>query len=219
MLEICRFLGLAGYYRCFVQNFSSIAKPLTRLTEKGADFEWDNDCEVSFQTLKHKLVKAHILSLSESGKRFTVYTDASRIGLGCVLMQDGKMLAYGSRQLKKHERNYPTHDLESAVVVFALKSWRHYLYGETFDIYTDHNSLKYIFTQKELNLRQRRWLELIIVYDLTIQYHSGKANVVADALSRTGVLKVVMLLITDLDRMGVSLCYAGTAREETQMLI
>jgi hypothetical protein len=145
LTEIHSFLGLAGYYRCFVQNFSSIAKPLTRLTEKGVDFEWDNDCKVSFQTLKHKLVNAPILSLSESGKCFTVYTDASRIGLGCVLMQDGKVIAYGSRQLKKHEKNYPTHDLELAAVVFALKSWRHYLYGETCDIYTDHKNLKYIF--------------------------------------------------------------------------
>jgi hypothetical protein len=127
-------------------------------------------------------VNAPILSLFESGKRFTVYTDASLIGLGCVLMQDGKVIVYGSRQLKKHERNYPTHDLELATVVFALKSWRHYLYGETCDIYTDHTSLKYIFTQKELNMRQYRWLELIKDYDLTIQYHLGKANVVADAL-------------------------------------
>jgi hypothetical protein len=126
---------------------------LTRLTEKGVDFEWDNDCEVSFQTLKHNLVEAPKLSLFESGKHFTVYTDASRIGLGCVLMQDGKVIAYGSRRLKKHERKYPTHDLELAAVVFALKSWRHYLYFETYDIYTDHKSLKYIFTQKELNLR------------------------------------------------------------------
>jgi hypothetical protein len=122
MTEIHSFLGLAGYYRRFVQNFSSIAKSLTRLTEKGVDFEWDNDCEVSFQTLKHKLVNAPILPLSESGKRFTIYTDASRIGLGCVLMQDGKVIAYGSRQLKKHERSYPAHDLELAAMVFGLKS-------------------------------------------------------------------------------------------------
>jgi hypothetical protein len=97
--------------------------------------------------------------------------------------------------------------------------WRHYLYGESCDIYIDHKSLKYIFTQKELNLRQRRWLELIKDYDLTIQYHPGKANVVADALSRTGVSKVVMPLIVDLDRMGITLCYVGTARKETQMHI
>ena len=148
-----------------------------------------------------------------------MYTDASRVGLGCVLMQDGKVIAYASKQLKKHERNYPTHDLELAAVVFALKLWRHYLYGESCDIFTDHKSLKYIFTQKELNLRQRRWLELIKDYDLTIHYHPGKANVVADALSRTGVPKAAMPLVADLDRMGVSFCLTGTAREETQMLI
>jgi hypothetical protein len=120
VIEIGSFLGLAGYYRRFVQNFSSIPKPLTRLIEKGVDFEWDNDCEVILQTLKHKLVNAPILSLSESGKRFMVYIDASCTGLGCVLMQNGKVIAYGSRQLKKHERNYPTHDLELAAVLFAL---------------------------------------------------------------------------------------------------
>ena len=115
--------------------------------------------------------------------------------------------------------NYPTHDLELAAVVFALKIWRHYLYGESCDIFIDHQSLKYIFTQKELNMRQRRWLELIKDYDLTIQYHPGKANVVADALSRTGVPKTCMTLIGDLDRMGISLCYAGVAHEEAQLLI
>jgi hypothetical protein len=164
-------------------------------------------------------VNAPILSLFESDKRFTVYTDASRIGLRCVLLQDDKVIADGSRQLKKHERNYPTHDLELTAVVFALKSWRHYLYGETCDIYTDHKSLKYIFTQKELNMRQRRWLELIKDYDLTIQYHPGKANVVADALSRTDVPRTGMSLIVVLDRMGITFCYVGVAHEETKMLI
>jgi hypothetical protein len=190
--EIRSFLGLAGYYWCFVPNFSSIAKPLTRLLEKGILFVWSSDCEVSYQTLKNKLVNAPILALPESGKRSTVYTDASRIGLGCVLMQEGRVIANGSKQLRKHEGNYPTHDLELATVVFALKSWRHYLYGESCDIYTDHKSLKYIFTQKELNLRQHRWLELIKDYDLSIHYHPGKANVVANALSRSEVPKVTL---------------------------
>ena len=113
-----------------------------------------------------------------------VYSDASRQGLGYVLMQNDRVIAYASRQLKKHEENYPTHDLELAAVVFALKIWRHYLYGVPCRIFTDHKSLQYIFTQKELNLRQRRWLELIKDYDCTIEYHPGKANVVADALSR-----------------------------------
>jgi len=164
-------------------------------------------------------VNAPILVLPESGKRFTVYTDASHIGYGCVLMQEGRVIVYASRQLRRHEVNYPTHDLELAAVVFVLKIWRHYLYSESCDIFTDHQSLKYIFTQKELNMRQRRWLELIKDYDLTIQYHPGKANVVADALSRTGVPKTCMTLIGDLDRMGISLCYAGVAHEEAQLLI
>ena len=105
-------------------------------------------------------------------------------GLGCVLMQEGKVVAYLSHQLKVHEKNYPTHDLELVVVVHALKTWRHYLYGQKWDIYTDHKSLKYIFTKLELNMRQRIWLELIKDYELKIHYHPGKANVVADALSR-----------------------------------
>jgi hypothetical protein len=151
--EIRSFLGLARYYLRFVPNFSSIAKPLTRLLEKGVLFVWSNDYKVSYQSLKNKLVNAPILALPESGKRFTVYMDDSRIGLGCVLMQAGRVIAYGSRKLSKHEGNYRTHDLELAAVVFALKSWRHSLYGESCDIYTDHKSLKYIFTQKELNLR------------------------------------------------------------------
>jgi len=115
---------------------------------------------------------------------FDVYFDASKMGLGCVLMQDGRVIAYALRQLKKHEVNYPTHDLELATVVHALKIWRHYLLGNKVHIFTDHRSLKYIFTQFELNMRQRRWLELIKDYNLKVHYHLGKANVVADALSQ-----------------------------------
>ena len=115
---------------------------------------------------------------------FAIYCDASKEGLGCVLTQNGKVIAYDSRQLKPYERNYLTHDLELAAVIFALKLWRHYLYGVHCKVYTDHKSLKYIFTQKEINMRQRRWLELLVDYDLDIQYHPGKANQVADALSR-----------------------------------
>ena len=124
---------------------------------------------------------------STPSKEYTLYSDASRIGLGCVLMQDGKVVAYASRLLKLHEQNYPTHDLELLAVVFALKIWRHYLYGEKFRVYIDHKSLKYLLTQKELNLRQRRWLELFKDYNCIIDYHPGKANVVANALSRKKV--------------------------------
>jgi hypothetical protein len=175
---------MAGYYRRFIEGFSKIAGPMTKLLQKNTPFVWSEECETSFQTLKDKLTIAHVLAVLETGKDYTVYCDASKNGLGCVLMQDRKVVAYGSRQLRPHEVNYPTHDLELAAMVFALKGWRHFLYGAKCELYTDHKSLKYLFTQKELNMRQRRWLELIKDYDLTINYTPGKANVVADALSR-----------------------------------
>ena len=151
--EVRSFLGLAGYYRRFVQGFSVIASSLTRLLRKGVKFEWDDKCQSSFERLKEILIEAPVLIQPTSGRDYTVYSDASRIGLGCILMQDGKVVAYASRQLKSHEKNYPTHDLELAAVVFALKIWRHYLYGEKCRIFTDHKSLKYLLTQKDLNLR------------------------------------------------------------------
>ncbi|GJR59810.1 retrotransposon protein, putative, ty3-gypsy subclass [Tanacetum coccineum] len=143
---------------------------------------------------------------------FQIYSDASKKGLGCVLMQHGKVIAYASRQLKPYEVNYPTHDLELAAVVFALKIWRHYLYGEACDIFTDHKSLKYIYTQRELNMRQRRWLELLKDYDTNIQYHPGKANVVADALSRkSGMIACFdSIILHDLERLDVELCVRGS---------
>nr|AAM93447.1 putative polyprotein [Oryza sativa Japonica Group]ABB46993.1 retrotransposon protein, putative, Ty3-gypsy subclass [Oryza sativa Japonica Group] len=182
--QIRSFLGLAGYYRRFIENFSKIARPMTQLLKKEEKFGWSPQCEKAFQTLKEKLVSSPVLILPDTRKDFMVYCDASRQGLGCVLMQDGHVVAYASRQLRPHEGNYPTHDLELAAVVHALKIWRHYLIGNRCEIYTDHKSLKYIFTQSDLNLRQRRWLELIKDYDVGIHYHPGKANVVADALSR-----------------------------------
>ena len=134
--------------------------------------------------MKRRLTTAPVLTLPDIHRDIVIYCDASRHGLGCVLMQDGKVVAYASRQLRPHEQNYPTHDLEFAAVVHALKIWRHYLIGNKCEIYTDHKSLKYIFTQPDLNLRQRRWLELVKDYNVEIHYHPGKANVVADALSR-----------------------------------
>ncbi|KAK5773241.1 hypothetical protein PVK06_049546 [Gossypium arboreum] len=182
--KIRSFLGLAGYYRRFVEGFSLIAAPLTKLLRKGVAFVWTENQQKAFDHLKKVLTEAPVLIQPESGKGFIVYSDASHVGLGCVLMQEGKVVAYASRQLKSHEANYPTHDLELAAVIFALKIWRHYLYGEKCIIYTDHKSLKYLLTQKELNFRQRRWVELLKDYDCSIEYHPGKANVVADALSR-----------------------------------
>ncbi|KAD7479067.1 hypothetical protein E3N88_02203 [Mikania micrantha] len=182
--EIRSFLGLAGYYRRFISNFSKIALPLTKLTQKSEPFVWTHKQEEAFQTLKQRLCNAPILTLPEGSDDFVVYCDASHQGLGCVLMQRDKVIAYASRQLKIHEKNYTTHDLELGAVVFALKIWRHYLYGTKCTIFTDHKSLQHIFDQKELNMRQRRWVELLNDYDCVIKYHPGKANVVADALSR-----------------------------------
>ncbi|KAI3754801.1 hypothetical protein L1987_54592 [Smallanthus sonchifolius] len=182
--EIRSFLGLAGYYRRFISNFSKIAVPLTALTHKGKHYEWGPKHEEAFQTLKHKLCNAPILTLPSGNDDFVVYCDASNQGLGCILMQRGQVIAYASCQLKAHEKNYTTHDLELGAVVFALKIWRHYLYGIKYVVFTDHKSLQHIFNQKVLNMRQRRWVELLNDYDCEIRYHPGKANVVADALSR-----------------------------------
>ncbi|GJT91062.1 putative reverse transcriptase domain-containing protein [Tanacetum coccineum] len=182
--EIHQFLGLVGYYRRFIEGFSKIAKPMTKLTQKKVKFEWGDKQETAFQLIKQKLCSAPILALLEGSEDFIIYCDASKKGLGIVLMQKEKVIAYASRQLKIHEKNYTTHDLELGAVVFSLKLWRHYLYGTKCTVFMDHKSLQHILNQKELNMRQRRWLELLSDYDCEIRYHPGKANVVADALSR-----------------------------------
>ncbi|GKC78066.1 putative reverse transcriptase domain-containing protein, partial [Tanacetum coccineum] len=168
----------------FLDNFYKIAKSLTILTQKCKTFDWGEEQELAFQTMKDKLCNAPVLALPDGPEDFVLYCDASGIGQGCVLMQRDKVIAYASRQLKIHEKNYTTHDLELGTVVFALKIWRHYLYRTKSVIYTDHKSLQHIFSQKELNMRQRRWIELFSDYDYEIHYHPGKANVVADTLSR-----------------------------------
>ncbi|GJY14902.1 putative reverse transcriptase domain-containing protein [Tanacetum coccineum] len=155
--EVRSFLELAGYYRRFIENFYKIAKSLTILTQKCKTFDWGEDQELAFQTLKDMFFKAPVLALPEGPEDFV---------------------------LKIHEKNYTTHDLELGAVVFAFKIWRHYLYGTNSVIYTDHKSLQHIFSQKELNMQQRHWIELFSDYDHEIRYHPGKANVVADALSR-----------------------------------
>ncbi|GJW71318.1 putative reverse transcriptase domain-containing protein [Tanacetum coccineum] len=156
--EVRQFLGLAGYYQRFIEGFSKIAKPLTELTQKNKKYIWGEDQESAFQLLKQKLCEAPILALPEGNDDFVVYCDASLQGLGAVLMQKEKVIAYASRQLKPHEENYTTNDLELGAV-------------------------------KELNMRQRHWLELLANYDCEIRYHPGKANVVADALSRKERIK------------------------------
>ena len=204
-------MGLAGYYRKFVEEFSKIATPLTKLTRKEEKFIWSEACQNSFDELKQRLTTTPVLTLPSGSEGFTVYCDASKQSLGCVLMQHDRVITYASRQLKKHEVNYPTHDLELVAVVFALRIWRHYLYGVPCRIFTDHKSLQYLFSQKDLNMRQRRWIELIKDYDSTIEYHSGKANVVADALSRKPSSSLAQLkagylkMLVELRSMGVSL--------------
>ncbi|GJZ48168.1 putative reverse transcriptase domain-containing protein [Tanacetum coccineum] len=188
-IKIRQFLGLAGYYRRFIEGFLKIAKPMTKLTQKKVAFEWGDKQEAAFQTLKNKLCSAPILALPQGTEKFIIYCDASHKGLGAVLMQNEKVIAYASRQLKIYEKNYTTHDLELGAVVFALKLWRHYLYGTKCTVFTDHKSLQHILNQKELNMRQRRWLELLNDYDCEFHYHPGKANVVADALSRKERIK------------------------------
>ncbi|GJS40620.1 putative reverse transcriptase domain-containing protein [Tanacetum coccineum] len=146
-------------------------------------FEWGDKQEAAFQTLKNKLCSAPILALPQGAENFIVYCDASHKGLGAVLMQNEKVITYASRQLKIHEKNNTTHDLELGAVVVALKIWRHYLYGTKCTVFTDHKSLQHILDQKELNMRQRRWLEFLSYYNCEIRYHPGKANVDAGALS------------------------------------
>ena len=187
VIEVLSFMGLAGYYRRFVKGFCMIAAPITRLLQKNVKYDWSEKFQGSFEKLKAFVTEAPVLTQLACGKEYVIYSDASLIGLRCVIMQEGKVVAYALRQLKPHEKNYLTHDLELAAIVFALKIWRHYLYGEKCFIYTDHKSLKYLPSQRELNLRQRRWMELVKDYDCVIDYHPGKANVVVDALSRKTV--------------------------------
>ncbi|GJU09354.1 putative reverse transcriptase domain-containing protein, partial [Tanacetum coccineum] len=149
---------------------------------------WGDNQKEAFCILKEKQCNAPVSALPDGPNDFVVYCDASNQGFGCVIMQRGKVI-YASRQLKIHEKNYTTHDLELGAVVVALKTWRHYLYGMKSVIYIDHKSLHYLFEHKELNMRQRRWIELLSDYECEIKYHPGKVNVVADALSRKERLK------------------------------
>jgi hypothetical protein len=181
--EVWSFLRLAGYYHRFIPNFSKIMKPITELLKKGNMYLWSEACDEAFKHLKRLLTTSPVLAQPDTTKPFDVYRDASGTGLGGVLMEEGWVISYSSRQLRCHEEHYPTHDLDLAAVVMALRTWRHYLLGNAVHVYTDHKSLKYIFTQPDLNMSQRRWLELIKDYELEVHYHPGKANVIADVLS------------------------------------
>jgi hypothetical protein len=181
--EVWSFHGLAGYYRRFILNFSNIVKPITELLKKGNKYVWSKACDKALQHLKKLLTTSPVLAQPDTTKPFDVYCDASGTGLGGVLMQEDRVISYSLRQLRRHEEHYPTHHLELAAVVMALQTWCHYLLGNVVHIYTDHNNLKYIFTQPDLNMRQWRWLELIKDNELEVHYHPRKANVVVGALS------------------------------------
>nr|GEV36865.1 putative reverse transcriptase domain-containing protein [Tanacetum cinerariifolium] len=168
-----------------IKNWASPTTP----TEKNKKYIWGENQESAFQLLKQKLCEAPILALPEGNDDFIVYCDASHQGLGAVLMHREKVIAYASRQLKPHEENYTTYDLELGAVVFTLKIWRHYLYGKMCTVFNDHKSLQHILDQKEMNMKQCRWLELLTDYDCEIRYHPGKANVIADALSQKERIK------------------------------
>jgi hypothetical protein len=183
MHQVWSFMGLVDYYRRFIPNFSKISKPITELLKKGNKYVWSKECDEAFQTLKKLLTTSPVLAQPDIAKPFDIYCDTSGTGLGCILMQEGRVISYSSRQLRCHEEHYPTHDLELTAVVTALRTWWYYLLGNVVHIYTDHKSLKYIFSQPDLNMRQRRWLELIKDSELKVHYHLGKANVIADVLS------------------------------------
>ncbi|GKD90383.1 putative reverse transcriptase domain-containing protein [Tanacetum coccineum] len=157
---------------------------MIKLTQKNMKFDWSEKAKAAFQLLKQRLCSAPILALPKGCENLMVYCDASSKGLDAVLMQKEKVITYVSCQLKIHEKNYTTHDLELGAVVFALKMWRHYLYETKCVVFRNHKSLKHILDQKELNMRQCQWLELLSDYDCEIRYHPRKANVVADALSQ-----------------------------------
>ena len=173
--EIRSFLGLAGYYRKFVQGFASISKPLTRLTGKGIAYEWSIETEKAFEKLKEALTTAPILALPKPNQPYTVYTDASHVGLGCVLMQEDKVIAYASRQLRKHEVNYPTHDLEMAAVVFALRIWRSYLYGEKIVGVRQHTQDVRGCLWLSVCVREHKHMTSVAVHQYTYQ-HAGPSR-------------------------------------------
>nr|GEW35681.1 putative reverse transcriptase domain-containing protein [Tanacetum cinerariifolium] len=168
-----------------IKNWETPTTP----TEKNKKYIWEEDQESAFRLLKQKLCEAPILALPEENDEFVVYCDACLQGLGAVLMQKEKFIAYASRKLKPNEENYTTHDLELGAIVLALKIWRQYLYGTKCIVFTDYKSLQHILHQKELNMRQHRWLELLADYDCEIRYHPEKANGIADALSRKKQIK------------------------------
>ena len=177
-------MGITGYYHRFIEGLSKIVNPITSLQKKGKKFDWNFQCEDNFKKLKILLASAPILRIANPNKYFIVCTDACNDGLGGVLTQEGHAIAYDSRKVKLHEKQYATYGLELAAVIHALKMWHHHLIGRNFILMTDSKGLKYLLDQPNLNARQARWLAFLSEYDFDIQHIKGKENKVADALSR-----------------------------------
>ena len=186
--QVRSFHGLASFYRRFVKDFSTIAAPLTEVIKKNVGFQWGEAQERSFNSLKEKLTNAPLLVLPNFSKTFEIECDASGVGIGAVLMQEGKPIAYFSEKLNGATLNYPTYDKELYALVRALEIWQHYLWPKEFVIHTDHESLKHIKGQGKLNRRHGKWMEFIETFPYVIRYKQGKENIVADALSRRYVL-------------------------------
>jgi hypothetical protein len=203
--EVCSFMGLVGYYRRFIEGFSKIVNPITKLKKKNNKFVWTEKCAEVFWRLKELLTTMPILKVPDMDEEFLVCIDASKEGLGRVLMKDGRAIAYILRKLRRHEDNYVMHDLELLAIVYSLRVWRHYLIGQKFELKIDHCGLQHIFTQRDLNAQQRRWSELLSEYDFEITYIKGTVNKVADALSQRPCIFSVMPLQTNLREMILTL--------------
>jgi hypothetical protein len=196
--EVHSFVGLVRYYQRFVDGFLKIANPITELQKKNKKFVWIEKCAEAFQRLKELLMTTPILKVPDMDANFLICTDASKEGLGEVLMQYSRVIAYILRKLRKHEENYAMHDLELLAIVYALRVWRHHLIGRKFELKMDHCGLQHIFTQSNLNARQRRWSKLLSEYDFKITYIKGIVKRVADALSERPRIFWVMPLQTNL---------------------
>jgi hypothetical protein len=182
--QVRSFLGLAGFYHRFVKDFSTIAAPLNALTGKGVPFSWGTTQEKAFTILKDKLTYAPLLQLPDFNKTFELECDASGIGLGGVLLQDGKPVAYFSEKLSRPILNYSTYDKELYALVRTLEIWQHYLWPKEFVIHSDHEALKHIHSQGKLNRRHAKWVEFIESFPYVIKHMKGKENIIVDALSR-----------------------------------
>ncbi len=186
--ELRSFLGLVNYYRRFIRGYSSIAAPLTDLLKKGKNWDWSSRCQQAFEELKKAIVEETVLTLPDYGKPFEVHTDASDFAIGGVLMQEGHPIAFESRKLNSTERRYTVQEKEMTAVVHCLRTWRHYLLGSKFIVKTDNVATSYFQTQRKLSPKQARWQDFLAEFDYTMEYKPGKANLVADALSRKGEL-------------------------------